>query len=118
MLSQLLLVSTEKIESPRLSTYMSLDCLGVRLELYLSGVHVYRDDLHHPPRVCFIRYQQKNSEYGRRLQRLKVLAHRHIIWSLESNLAFASDMKRCTNLPQEALRYRPNVVTKEKARDA
>ena len=26
------------------STYMLLDCLGVRLELYLSGVYVYRAD--------------------------------------------------------------------------
>ena len=31
-------LSTEKIALPRLSTYISLDCLGDRLELYLSGV--------------------------------------------------------------------------------
>ena len=48
LLSQLLLVSTETVEPPRLSTYMSLDYSGVRLELYLSGVYVYRDDLHCP----------------------------------------------------------------------
>ena len=97
---------------------MSLDCLGVRLELYLSGVYVYRDDLHRPPRVCVIRYQQKNSESGRRLKRLELLAHRHIIWGLESNLAFESDIKRCTNLPAKAPRYRPNIATKDKARGA
>ena len=62
LLSQLLLVSTEISELPRLSTYMSLDYSGVRLELYLSGVYVYRDSLHCLLRGCVIRYPRKNKQ--------------------------------------------------------
>ncbi len=95
-------MSTEKIKSPRLSTYMSLDCSGVSLKLYLSGVYVYRDDLHRPHGMCVIRYQEKNIEYGRRLKRPRLSAHRHIIWGLESNLAFAFAYKAVDESPAKS----------------
>ena len=69
-------------------------------------------------RVCVIRYQQEDSEHGGKPKRLKLLAHRHIIWGLESNPSFALDVKRCTDLPQPVPRCRPYVVTRYKARDA
>ena len=53
-------MSTEKIESFRVSTYMSLDCLGVRLELYLSGVCVHSDVSVLGPYGIANNYQKEN----------------------------------------------------------
>ena len=84
-------------ELPRLSTYMSLDYSGVRLELYSSGVYVYRDDLHCLLRGCGIRYPRKNSKYVRRLKRLELRS------GIKSRICFGICIKRCTKSPAKKL---------------